>query len=419
MATVNLLNSSWLTDKTNSDITITTSSTDGIKFRIGTSASSKTGWAKGCISFNASKYSKIVIKYSKISTAGNTDLYCGVYNSISASSNDPATSSLVVSSFNKTNGSTITFNIPSSVSGTKYVGFYFYGNSHNTSSGSSEHIYVTSITATERGYTLTYNANGGSGAPSAVKNITSTIISSTKPTRTGYDFLGWSKSSSATSASYVSGNSISLSSNVTLYAVWKIKTYAVTYNANGGSGAPSTQYKTHGTTLTLSSTKPTKSPTSPGNYTVTLNANGGTCSYTSLSAKRTTSYAFSKWNTNSSGTGTSYNAGASYTTNSALSLYAIYTSSTSTAAVTLPTPTRDGYKFMGWSKSKTATSGTTGSYTTTGNVTLYAIWKPMGLVRIYDGGDFSSYKVLIYDGSGWNQYIPYIYTGSGWEIYSG
>ena len=192
------------------------------------------------------------------------------------------------------------------------------------------------------------------------------------------------------------------------------KTYAVTYNANGGTGAPSTQYKTHGTALTLSSTKPTKAAVSAGTYTVTLNANGGTCSSSSLSAKRTTSYTFSKWNTNSSGTGTSYNAGASYTTNAALSLYAIYSSSTSTAAVTLPTPTRSGYNFMGWATSSTATTGTTGSYTPSGNVTLYAIWGAKGLV--YIGNE--AYQIYIGNGSSWDLYAPYVGNGSSWDLCS-
>lgn len=78
-------------------------------------------------------------------------------------------------------------------------------------------------------------------------------------------------------------------------------------------------------------------------------------------------------------------SGASYTTNAALALYAIYTSSTTTTAVTLPTPTRSGYNFMGWATSSTATSGTTGSYTPSGNVTLYAIWGAKGLVYIGNG----------------------------------
>ena len=38
----------------------------------------------------------------------------------------------------------------------------------------------------------------------------------------------------------------------------KVKTYTVSYNANGGSGAPGNQTKTHNVTLTLSSTKPTR-----------------------------------------------------------------------------------------------------------------------------------------------------------------
>ena len=45
---------------------------------------------------------------------------------------------------------------------------------------------------------------------------------------------------------------------MTLYAVWQIKTYTVTYDANGGSGAPESQTKTHGTALTLSSIVPTR-----------------------------------------------------------------------------------------------------------------------------------------------------------------
>ena len=76
--------------------------------------------------------------------------------------------------------------------------------------------------------TVTYNANGGSGAPGSqsinVFNSTtsgSITISSTKPTRSGYTFLGWSTSSTATSASYASGTAYSFSNSVTLYAVWK------------------------------------------------------------------------------------------------------------------------------------------------------------------------------------------------------
>ena len=148
-------------------------------------------------------------------------------------------------------------------------------------------------------YTVSYNANGGSGAPSAQtkyygKSIT---LSTTKPTRTGYTFLGWATSSSATSAnsSYDPGDTYSTNAALTLYAVWKANTYSVTYNANGGSGAPSAQTKTYGVTLTLSSTKPTR-----------------------------TNYTFKGWGTSASATTVSYAAGASYTKNAAITLYAIW-----------------------------------------------------------------------------------------------
>lgn len=79
-------------------------------------------------------------------------------------------------------------------------------------------------------YSLSYNANGGSGAPSTQSGSTSYTISSTVPTRSGYTFLGWSKSSSATTPEYYAGNTIILSGNTTLYAVWLKNDYFLTKN---------------------------------------------------------------------------------------------------------------------------------------------------------------------------------------------
>lgn len=93
-------------------------------------------------------------------------------------------------------------------------------------------------------------------------------------------------------SSYVSGTKTSSTVSVTVPAK---TSYTVSYNTNGGSGATSSQTKWHGTTLTLSSTKPTR-----------------------------TGYTFSKWNTKSDGSGTSYSSGASYTSNSTVTLYAIW-----------------------------------------------------------------------------------------------
>ncbi len=145
--------------------------------------------------------------------------------------------------------------------------------------------------------TLSYNANGGSGAPSSKKYVADgddIKISSTVPTRTGYNFLGWSTSSSATSASYESGDTWSSSkASDTLYAVWKKKTYTVSYSANGGTGAPGNQTKTYGVDLTLK----TGIPTWDG---------------------RT----FIEWNTAKDGSGTSYKPGGTRTVNASVTLYA-------------------------------------------------------------------------------------------------
>ena len=109
-------------------------------------------------------------------------------------------------------------------------------------------------------YTVSYNANGGSGAPGSQtkyygKSIT---ITSSKPTRTHYTFAGWATSSSG-SVAYKPGSTYSSNSSVTLYAKWTPVTYSVSYNANGGSGAPGKQtYSYGGSNITLSTTRPTR-----------------------------------------------------------------------------------------------------------------------------------------------------------------
>ena len=74
-------------------------------------------------------------------------------------------------------------------------------------------------------YTVTYNANGGSGAPqSQIKTAgTPLTLSNSKPAREGYTFLGWATNSSASGASYRPGDSFLIDANTTLYAVWELK----------------------------------------------------------------------------------------------------------------------------------------------------------------------------------------------------
>lgn len=146
-------------------------------------------------------------------------------------------------------------------------------------------------------HTLTYDANGGTGAPGKqTKWYGSTIkISTVKPTRTGYTFQGWGTSATTTTVRYNPGDTFGSDTDTTIYAIWKADTYTVSYNANGGTGAPGNQTKTYGVNLTLSSTKPTR-----------------------------TNYTFKGWGTSAGSTSVAYASGASYTANAAIMLYAIW-----------------------------------------------------------------------------------------------
>ena len=156
--------------------------------------------------------------------------------------------------------------------------------------------------AAKASYTIAYNANGGSGAPASQTKWhgTNLTISSTKPTRTGYKFEGWALSKAEADAGtwyYTPGSTCGQNKNLTLYAVWEANTYKVTYNANGGSlgQVPASQTKTYGVALALSSNKPTR-----------------------------TNYNFKGWGTSASATTATYAAGASYTANAAITLYAVW-----------------------------------------------------------------------------------------------
>ena len=136
----------------------------------------------------------------------------------------------------------------------------WYGGSFRTI-GSGQHSWTISVPAKDS-YTVSYNANGGSGAPSNQtkwygENLT---LSSTKPTKSGYKFVGWSTSSTATSASYSAGGTYAGNSALTLYAVWVQNTFTCTlhYDANGGTSAPADQTHVQKITSTISSGKPTR-----------------------------------------------------------------------------------------------------------------------------------------------------------------
>ena len=237
-----------------------------------------------------------------------------------------------------------------------------------TSSGASNQIWT--LASAVDTYTVSYNANGGTGAPG---NQTKThgqslTLSSVKPTKDGYTFQGWSTTLNG-SVQYNPGSAYSGNANLTLYAVWSIKTYTISYNANGGTGAPASQTKVHGQNLTLSNMRPTKD-----------------------------GYTFQGWSTILYGT-VAYQPGGQFDENRNLTLHAVWSQKTYTVsydanggtgapasqtkvhgdALTLSTvkPTRSGYEFKGWATSSNGNVeySAGAAYAENANVTLYAVWE--------------------------------------------
>jgi hypothetical protein len=226
-------------------------------------------------------------------------------------------------------------------------------------------------------WTITWNANGGTGGGTTVQNQGVSHTAPSPGTRDGFDFVNYRKPEFGGDPTFVaSGGTFNPSANDAFWAQWTAKTYAVTFDANGGTGAPASQVKTHGVTLTLSSTAPTRATVSG------------------------TSYTFAGWNTAANGTGTSYAAGASYTLNAALSLFAQWTATTLTWSIewrpnggtgggttvqnrgvahTAPSPgTRTGYTFTNYRKPEFAGDPTFvasgGTFNPSANDVFWAQW---------------------------------------------
>ena len=72
-------------------------------------------------------------------------------------------------------------------------------------------------------YTVSFNANGGSGAPESQRKLqgAALTLSETVPTRDGFIFKGWAESAGAAEAQYQPGGSFTADADTTLYAVWE------------------------------------------------------------------------------------------------------------------------------------------------------------------------------------------------------
>lgn len=149
----------------------------------------------------------------------------------------------------------------------------------STSSGTDTYYFAPAVyyakfcaKATATGsWKLIYDSNGGTAVTenAAVTCDKTQIVSSTKPTKTGYTFKGWSTSSTSTTVTYQAGNTVNSTSttsckDVTLYAVWEAtstpatKSWTITYNVDGDTKVIQATTETCGKSQNVSETTPKK-----------------------------------------------------------------------------------------------------------------------------------------------------------------
>ncbi len=237
---------------------------------------------------------------------------------------------------------------------------------------------------------LNFDLNGVEGASVAAQDCTinatvttcNVTIPNTTPSRDGYFFLGWADSASATSAAYQPGGNATISTDTTFYAIWApVRT--LSYDGNGGGQVPGVD---------------------------TCHANDTTsgCNISATAAEpEREGYNFLGWADSSTATSAAYHGGDTITLSASKTIYAVWQIVVSnislgfnlgggegtvasqpcsidvehpTCDVTIPntTPSRNGYNFLGWADSATATSAAYHGgdpLTLSGNKTIYAVWE--------------------------------------------
>jgi uncharacterized repeat protein (TIGR02543 family) len=146
--------------------------------------------------------------------------------------------------------------------------------------------------------TFTFDANGGTGtiAPYSGENGDSTTLPTIDGiTNTGFAFSGWNTEADGSGTQYAEGVTLTLASSQTFYAQWTPgPSDTVTFDANGGSGSIDPINGTPGSTITL----PDQSGLIHAGFELV------------------------RWNTNATGSGTSYSIGKGFKLAGSIVLYA-------------------------------------------------------------------------------------------------
>lgn len=138
----------------------------------------------------------------------------------------------------------------------------------NNDKGSVWNISWTPKEGTDESYTVTFNANGGEGEMKSQTLKSGDSLPKCSYLYSDHTFKGWAESAVG-DVKYNDGDSITLTKDTTLYAVWEVKgadpkdpseskTITISFNANGGSGSMSSMDVSAGENVYLPSCKFTR-----------------------------------------------------------------------------------------------------------------------------------------------------------------
>ena len=277
-------------------------------------------------------------------------------------------------------GQTVEHGKNATVTASRKTGYKFDGWYNGTTKVTSVNPYTfaptanITLTAKWSVYNITIPVNvsptgAGTTSPSPFTGQEGSTVNITATPATGYKFAYWTDGVNDTH--YVNNpQSVVMLSVKTLTAYFTLKSYIVTWNANGGTVSPASVSKTHGSTL---GTLPTPTRAANAQYTYTFKgwftaATGGTQVSASTTVTGNVTY-YAQWTANIRSYTATFNGNGGGTPSPST-----ITKTYGSELGTLPTCSRTGYTFLGW---YTASSGGTKISSTTkitGTVTYYAQW---------------------------------------------
>jgi uncharacterized repeat protein (TIGR02543 family) len=232
-------------------------------------------------------------------------------------------------------------------------------------------------------------------------NVLSGDIHLTAPEKSGYVFEGWFKDQSFVTPAGSPAIAGGCTGNVTFYAKWKAASYTVVFNANLGTGSMYSQAFSVGEKKGLSSNTFTREGYSFAGWAASVNGvkaydNGATVSDLTLTNGAVINL-YALWTLMNYTITYNLNGGTNNAANPG-----VYT--VESQGITLKDPTREGgYVFEGWygNSSFTGSRVTQIAAGTTGNLTLYALWKHYGVFNaaVGAGNTFTINRTGGYDGT--------------------